>query len=281
MKIKEYQSFFHESLKGLYDAMEIEHFFYLILEQKRQLRRVDLALEPHLTFSAIEIKEWHIILDQLLQQKPIQYILGTTSFYGMDFLVNENVLIPRPETEELVDLILKKNPSKASFKILDVGTGSGCIAIALAKNRLHYQVTALDVSEKALTIAQQNATSNGVSIQFWHQNILDCDDLGQNFDIIVSNPPYVRQLEKAEMHQNVLGYEPALALFVSDEKPLVFYEKITQLAQKNLTPEGQLFFEINQYLGPEMVVLLEQYHFQNVTLLKDIYGNERIIYGTK
>jgi release factor glutamine methyltransferase len=284
MKIKEYRTQFIQELTSMYGADEAESFFYLILEEKQQLKRIDLALQPDLVFSEGEIKVWYSILEQLKLEIPIQYLLGKTSFYGLDFEVNENVLIPRPETEELVDWIIsntQKISKSSSLKILDIGTGSGCIAISLAKNIPNAQVFAIDVSEKALATAQKNATLNEVTVTFIEQNILETLDLKQEFDIIVSNPPYVRNLEKEEIKKNVLDNEPHLALFVEDHDALIFYRKIAELAQKNLSNSGQLYFEINQYLGKEMVDLLEGMDFENIELRKDIYGNDRMTLGLR
>jgi len=280
MEIKEYRTQFIQTLSSFYDKDEAESFFYLILEEKHQLSRVDLALQPNLVFTDEEIIVWNSILEQLKLEIPIQYLLGKTSFFGLDFEVNENVLIPRPETEELVDWILESQKSKAEsqkLKILDIGTGSGCIAISLAKNIPSAQVFAIDVSEKALATAKKNAGLNEVNITFLHQSILETDDLEQEFDIIVSNPPYVRNLEKEEIKKNVLDYEPHLALFVDDNDALIFYRKIAELAQKNLSASGQLYFEINQYLGKEMIELLERMNFKNIELRKDIYENDRMV----
>lgn len=282
MKIKEYRSQFIQELTPIFDAGEAESFFYLILEEKRQLKRIDLALQPDLVFSTEEIGNWNALLEQLKKEIPVQYLLGKTSFYGLDFEVNENVLIPRPETEELVEWIIQSQKSKVKsqkLRILDIGTGSGCIAISLAKNIPNAQVYAIDVSEKALATAQKNTEINKVEVTFLNQNILETEDLGQEFDIIVSNPPYVRNLEKQEIKKNVLDNEPHLALFVDDNDALIFYRKIAQLAQKNLTSKGQLYFEINQYLGKEMIELLEKMNFKNIELRKDIYGNDRMIFG--
>ena len=283
MKIKEYRIQFIEVLAPMYGEGEAESFFYLILEEKHQLKRVDLALQPNSFFSEDEIAVWNSILEQLKLEIPIQYLLGKTSFYGLDFEVNANVLIPRPETEELVDWIvsnvLKSGRSK-SIKILDIGTGSGCIAISLAKTLPNAEVFAIDVSEKALVTAKKNAESNAVEVTFISQNILEIQDLNQEFDIIVSNPPYVRNLEKEEIKKNVLDNEPHLALFVEDDDALIFYRKIAELAQKNLSDSGQLYFEINQYLGKEMISLLEELNFKNIELRKDIYENDRMIKGS-
>ena len=280
MKIRDYRAYFIQELTPVYDAGEAESFFYLLLENQKQLKRIDLALAPELIFSDAELLRWNAHLEQLKAEIPIQYIIGSTSFYGMDFTVNANVLIPRPETEELVEWIIKENAATENaneLKILDIGTGSGCIAIALAKNLPKALVFALDVSEKALAIAENNALKNNVAVTFLQQNILETADLLQPFDIIISNPPYIRNLEKQEIKKNVLEHEPHLALFVADDNALVFYKKIALLAIKNGTANGQLFFEINQYLGPETVALLEKLDFKNIQLRKDIYGNDRMI----
>ena len=237
MLIKEYRANFINELLFIYDEKEIESFFYLILEKNHQLKRIDLALNPEMIMDGHHLKQWKSIVSDLKTHKPIQYILGETEFYGLPFEVNENTLIPRPETEELVGLILSNNQINKStnpLKIVDIGTGSGCIAIALAKNIPNADVFAIDVSEKALEVAQKNAKRNEVNVTFLQKNILDAEDLEQQFEIMVSNPPYVRNLEKAEINSNVLEYEPHLALFVEDGDALLFYTKIANLAKKNL-----------------------------------------------
>lgn len=280
MKIKEYKLNFVQSLLPYYDEMEAESFFYLILENQHHLKRIDLALDTNKELTVPEISIWNSILEKLKKQIPIQYILGSTHFYGSEFFVDENVLIPRPETEELVDWIVKLNSKlskKKNLKILDIGTGSGCIAVSLAKHILNSEVFAVDVSEMALEVAKKNAKLNNVSVTFIKKNILETNSLDQKFDIIVSNPPYVRNLEKAEIKGNVLDNEPHLALFVSDNDPLIFYKKIGELAVSNLNPNGQLFFEINQYLGNETQNLLGSIGLKNIELRKDIYDNDRMI----
>lgn len=277
MKIIEYRLFFIESLATIYDVLEAEIFFYLVLENKNNLKRIDLALQRDLTFTGFEINIWNEILEQLRAQIPIQYILGSTHFYDMVFDVNKNVLIPRPETEELIDWIIKCNSNCSGLKVLDIGTGSGCIAIALAKNLSNSAVFAIDVSKKALATAELNAKKNEVNVTFMEKNILNTSDLEMQFDIIVSNPPYVRNLEKGNMQKNVLENEPHLALFVDDEDPLVFYCKIADLAKRSLSKNGQLYFEINQYLGDDMIFLLQNKGFKNVALRRDIYGSHRMI----
>ena len=283
MQIRNYRTEFIQKLSTIYDVAEAESFFYLILENLHRLKRIDLALQPELTLTENQTKKWNELLEQLQHEIPIQYILGSTHFYGLDFEVDANVLIPRPETEELVDWIFSnlKIEKSNSPKILDIGTGSGCIAIALAKNSPQAEVSAIDVSEKALMLAQRNAEQNNVKVNFIHKNILDTDDLETQFDIIVSNPPYVRNLEKAEIKKNVLEHEPHLALFVADDDALLFYRKIASLAQKNLKQNGHLYFEINQYLGNETVGLLEAMKFADIELRKDIYGNDRMIRAVK
>lgn len=282
MLIKNYKSIFIDQLTPLYDREEASSIFYIILEEIHQIKRIDLALSPTLVFTDKEIAYWNAIVEQVKLEIPIQYILGTTSFYGLSFVVNKNTLIPRPETEELVDLILKElnKSGKLNQKIVDIGTGSGCIAIALAKNLPSASVTAIDVSKEALGIAQINAAKNKVTIHFSEKDILQTTDLGQQFDCIVSNPPYVRNLEKIEIKKNVLDYEPHLALFVPDEDALLFYRKIATLAKKNLTVEGKLFFEINQYLAKEMKAMVEELGFKNVQIYKDCYGNDRMLQAT-
>lgn len=280
MILKEYKINFIETLISIYDKEEIESFFFIISEFLHQKKRIDLALDPSFSINENELVKWNSIIADLKQEKPIQYILGETEFYGLRFLVNENTLIPRPETEELVELIIESQKSKIKSqksKILDIGTGSGCIAISLAKHLPDVEVYALDVSEKALEIAQQNAEINKVDVEFLHQGILEIEDFNQEFDVIVSNPPYVRNLEKEEIKKNVLEYEPHLALFVEDNDALLFYRKIAQLAKINLSDNGTLYFEINQYLGKETVELLENLAFNNIQLIKDIYGNDRMI----
>lgn len=280
MLLKVYKSTFIKELSSLYDEKEIESFFYIILEQFHNKKRIDLALNPEMEMDALQLLRWETVLSELKKEKPIQYILGETEFYGLRFLVNENTLIPRPETEELVEWILEITNYEleiTNLKILDIGSGSGCIAISLAKNLQNAEVSAIDVSEKALETANKNAQINEVEVNFILKNILETEDLEHQFDIIVSNPPYVRNLEKAEIKPNVLEFEPHLALFVDDNDALLFYRKIAELAKKNLSENGRLYFEINQYLGKETVDLLENLGFKEVILKKDIYGNDRMI----
>ena len=289
MLLKDYKINFFNSLKNIQDEQEIESFFFILTEYLHNLKRVDVALNPNFELSDAEVDKWNTILAQLQQEKPIQYITGEAWFYGLRFEVNENTLIPRPETEELVEWILNSSITQhpSPINILDIGTGTGCIPISLKANLPQANVSAIDISEKALEVAKRNAELNKVEINFIEANILEVEDLSilstsnsqlpASIDIIVSNPPYVRNLEKQEIKKNVLDYEPHLALFVEDTDALLFYRKIAKLALKNLTPNGLLFFEINQYLGKETVELLESLGFKNIELKKDIYGNNRMI----
>lgn len=277
MLLKQYKTHFFDSLKNIQDEQEIESFFFILTEYLHNIKRVDVALNPNFELSEDDVEKWNAILAELQLEKPIQYITGDAWFFRLRFEVNENTLIPRPETEELVEWILSSSIIHHPSSILDIGTGTGCIPISLKTNLPKANVSAIDVSEKALEVAKRNAISNKVDISFIQANILEVEDLSQYFDIIVSNPPYVRNLEKEEIKKNVLDYEPHLALFVEDTDALLFYRKIAQLALKNLAPNGLLFFEINQYLGKETVELLENLGFKNIELKKDMYGNDRMI----
>lgn len=287
MILKDIQSIFHKELDDIYGTEEVDSFFYILTYEFLRMQRLALSLQPGFSISKEEEQQFFEALTKLKLEEPIQYILEKTEFYGLPFKVNEHTLIPRPETEELVNWVLSSQKlNKTQLTILDIGTGSGCIAISLAKNNSNVKVYALDVSEKALHVAKTNAVMNGVDIAFIQLDILNKDTwnlefMNSKFDIIVSNPPYVRNLEKAEMKGNVLNNEPLLALFVDDDNPLVFYKAITEFATKYLKKEGQLFFEINQYLGKEMVQLLEDFNFENIELKKDIFGNDRMLKGIK
>jgi release factor glutamine methyltransferase len=289
MLLKQYKSHFFDALKNSQDEQEIESFFFILTEYLHNLKRVDVALNPNFELSEAEVGKWNAILAQLQLEKPIQHITGEAWFYGLKFEVNENTLIPRPETEELVEWIIEswKSENQKRINVLDIGTGTGCIPITLKTNLPQANVSAIDVSENALEVAKRNAELNKVEVNFIQANILEVEDVSKiqtsisqlptNFDIIVSNPPYVRNLEKQEIKKNVLDYEPHLALFVEDTDALLFYRKIAQLSIKNLSPNGLLFFEINQYLGKETVELLENLGFKNIELKKDIYGNDRMV----
>lgn len=280
MKIKNLKTHFFSELQTIQEDSEIESFFFILTEYLHNLKRIDVSLNPDFEVSETDLEKWNSILSELKTEKPIQYITGEAWFYGYRFEVNENTLIPRPETEELVEWIVectKLEAGKKKSNILDIGTGSGCIPISLKKEIPNAIVSAIDVSGKALEVARKNAINNEVEVNFILQNILETESLDEKYDIIVSNPPYVRNLEKLEIKKNVLDYEPHLALFVEDSDALLFYRKIAELALTSLTPNGKLFFEINQYLGNETVALLEKLGFKNIELRKDFVGNDRMI----
>lgn len=289
MKLKTILDNYHSVLDDAYEKDEVNSFFDLLIEHYIGLKRIELVLNPQYTITNGQELLLSKALSELENNKPIQYIIGETEFYGLPFKVSEHTLIPRPETEELVHWLIECHSvrsEESELKILDIGTGTGCIAISLAKNLPEANVSALDVSDKAIKIAKQNAVLNEVNIEFIHDSILiprhaKLVSLSHNFDIIVSNPPYVRNLEKVEIKSNVLDNEPHLALFVDDDNPLQFYRAICEFAQIHLYPNGILYFEINEYLGEEMIQLLQEYDFKNIELKKDMFGKNRMIKGIK
>lgn len=281
MELKSFKNEFTSSVSKIYDSAEAEQLFYIALEEILDWKRIDFVMKTPFELPIDKASQFENVLADLISEKPIQYIFNKAYFYGLDFYVNENTLIPRQETEELVEWILNtiaKNPTKI-WRILDIGTGSGCIPITIAKMAKNVNVSTMDISVKAIEVAKQNAQANNVAINFIHQSILETDFL-ENYDLIVSNPPYVRNLEKVEIKNNVLVHEPHLALFVEDDDPLIFYKKIVALAENSLSENGYLFFEINQYLGKETLELFNE-HFSDIELRKDFVGNDRMICGIK
>ena len=279
MTLIELKIHFTEQLKGDFPATEIESFFRLLVEEYLNMDRLQTSLNAKMELGEKQHQKFLSALNRLKNHEPVQYIIGKTEFYGMDFKVNPNVLIPRPETEELVNWILndvEANNRAASFSILDIGTGSACIAVSLAKKMPGAALVAMDFSEKALKTAKQNAELHQVSVNFLQKDILKLKELPQKFDIIVSNPPYVRELEKTKMQRNVLEHEPNSALYVKNEDPLIFYRKIAGLAKKNLTKNGAAYLEINQYLGKETQAVFTKNGFKT-KLGKDIFGNHRML----
>lgn len=267
----------YATLESHYPTTELDSFFKIILEDVLQLSIIDFALEPHQTINTDKVSEIDEIILGLSKQEPIQHLIGFTEYMDLKLEVNPHVLIPRPETEELIHWILNDATDAAHLDVLDIGTGTGCIPIALSKNLNKAKVSTIDVSEKAIETAKRNAITNKTDVNFIHQDILNTTTLTQQYDVIVSNPPYVRDLEKVEIQKNVLDYEPHLALFVSDDDPLLFYRKIAQLAITALHSNGALYYEINQYLGKETIALLKDIGFKNVILKKDMFGNDRMI----
>ncbi|MGB6268929.1 MAG: peptide chain release factor N(5)-glutamine methyltransferase [Olleya sp.] len=289
MLLKDLKNIFHNQLDAIYGKEEVQSFFFMLTQAYYKFGRLDLALIPDFAITKEEQEPIFKALELLKKHKPIQYIIGETEFYGLPFKVNEHTLIPRPETEELVALVIanskKQKQNSNAYSILDIGTGTGCIAISLAKHIESAKVYALDVSIEALKIAKHNAELNNINIQLIEADILkNCHsalDAESKFNIIVSNPPYVRNLEKAQMQPNVLLHEPHLALFVKDDNPLQFYKAITEFAVNNLKSKGELYFEINEYLGKEMIQLLKKNGFIDIELKQDFFGKDRMIKGLK
>ena len=278
MKLSQLKINFTTVLQGVYDKEEVHCFFYILCDFFLQYSRFEVSMSQDTVVSAKNITAFEKAMLRLKKQEPIQYILGTTEFYGLTFKVNEHTLIPRPETEELVDWVLSNlHDQDRVLDILDIGTGSGCIAISLAKNIPTARVSGIDISEKTLEVAQENAVKNQVLVSFCKKDILETTALKNKYDVMVSNPPYVRQLEKKAMNANVLDYEPGLALFVPNEDPLLFYRKIAQLALVSLQTRGWLYFEINEYLSKEMDVLLKDIGFANIEIKKDFREVPRMI----
>ncbi|HAK30647.1 MAG TPA: peptide chain release factor N(5)-glutamine methyltransferase [Sphingobacterium sp.] len=284
MKIlQDFELLFQHELQGLYDEDEIKAIFLVVVAEKFGLNRTNYQLRKTDIVKEADKAEVLSILQNLKKHRPIQYILNKADFYGEVFQVNESVLIPRQETEELVDLIIKNHKSSQMLKMIDSGTGSGCIPITLSKHLNNALVTTIDISKEAIKTAQENAKNLKTQVQFINADIFEWEYIfsDQHYNIIVSNPPYITPGEKQHMNQNVLAYEPELALFIEESAPLIFYDVISSFALKHLTPDGDLYFEINQYLGPEMKELMVKKGFEQVKLIKDINGADRIIHAKK
>lgn len=276
---------FHQALDELYGVQETEAITLMVLSEISDLSRAKIKAFPEDNAPPEALEKLGGILDEMRTGKPVQYILGSTEFYRQTFLVNPAVLIPRPETEELVEWALATVSSGQwavgsngePLRMLDIGTGSGCIAISLKKNLSHAEVTAVDISAEALQTAKQNAVINEVQVNFIQDDILNSEIEHPNFEIIISNPPYVTLKDKTLMHANVTDFEPHTALFVPEDRPLLFYDAIAGFAVQNLVPGGLLFFEINEAFGKETVELLVDKGFTNIELRKDLSGRDRMI----
>lgn len=268
--------YIRQSLNGFYSEMEIKAFTRIILCDVFHLNPLDIYVGKDIKLSEEQTRELDDILSKLRIYEPIQYITGDTYFYGLTFNVNHNVLIPRPETEELVDLIVREN-KEINLKLLDIGTGSGCIAISLDLNLLDSEVSAWDISKEALSVATNNADKLCAKVKFVEKNILNAVAVNEHFDIIVSNPPYVTEKEKVDMERNVIDWEPGLALFVPDEDPLLFYRVISTLGLNALNEGGRIYFEINRAFGQKTKEMMEGLGYHQVEVLKDMSGNDRII----
>lgn len=279
-KVRDIERYFHSELSGLYPEGEIGMFVTMLFEAYLGWSRAQLLLHREETINQSDLLKFHWAVEDLKRYRPIQHIIGHTDFCGCKIAVSEDVLIPRPETEEILLSIIVQVPRQA--RILDLCTGSGCLAIALAKMRPEAQVFAADLSEKALQLAAKNARENEVAVTF-----TQCDLLKDEprlpyplFDLIISNPPYVKESERKDMEANVLDYEPEIALFVPDEDPLRFYRAIAEYAERHLSENGLLVLEINESLGKETTKLLQDAGF-NTTLQKDFRDKDRSIIATK
>lgn len=272
-------AYIKKKLATLYPESEIESLTQLILEKKSGQSRIELFLNKNSVFSDSLHAEIQFIADKLAQHTPIQHILGEAEFYSLPFYVNRHVLIPRPETEELVDWIVKSHPDPSQKRLLDMGTGSGCIPISVQKHRPTWHTEGIDISEKALETAVKNGERNGVKTLFWRANMLNMPKMAQKWDIMVSNPPYVCESERVEMERHVLEFEPHEALFVPEEEPLRFYKAVVEFAKAHLAEKGELYFEINRIFGEESVALMRANGFTEVELRKDLSGNDRMVKG--
>lgn len=269
-------SYIRQSLQGIYPPEEARALSLLIYCDMLELDALDIYMGKDIILSECKQRELENIVSRLLKNEPIQYIRGYAEFCGHVFRVAPGVLIPRPETAELVELIVKENSHVD--RILDIGTGSGCIAISLAKAFPNARVDAWDIAEEALEIARRNSEDLHAGVTFWQQDVFADKELeGVSYKVIVSNPPYITEAEKLEMEANVLDWEPSQALFVSDEAPLVFYRRIAMLGRKLLAPDGTLYFEINQAYGQQTADMLEMNQYRNIRVIKDMFGKDRIV----
>ncbi|MBN2173706.1 MAG: peptide chain release factor N(5)-glutamine methyltransferase [Bacteroidales bacterium] len=278
-KISDLKAYYKRQLADFYEERESNELLFVLFESLLGLKKSDVILNPQLRVSESELLVIHFAVKDLKNYKPIQYITGRTDFYDLTFNLNSNVLIPRPETEEMVDIIIKNLREKPVKTILDIGTGSGCIAIVLKKYFPRASVTAIEKYQSAIQVAKENAVSHGVQIKFRLQDFLQkvqWDKLGC-FDLIVSNPPYVREFEKVAIQKNVMDYEPSSAIFVKDDDPLVFYKAIRDFAGDYLNENGSVFCEINQNLGNETMKVFENLHYRNIDVRKDLSGNDRFL----
>lgn len=269
-------SYIRQTLQKCYPLQEAANLSRIICCEMLGQSTVDYYLGKDMTLSPNETQELESILARISNFEPIQYVQGFAYFLGRTFRVAPGVLIPRPETEELVELMLDETAADA--RILDIGTGSGCIAVTLAKELAQAQVDAWDVSEEALEIARGNNEMWQTSVEFLLCDVLTCQPpTHKRYDVIVSNPPYILEAEKRDMERNVLDWEPSLALFVPNSDPLRFYRRIAELAQEMLEPGGRLYFEINRAFGEATLAMLCQQGYSNVRIRKDISGNDRFV----
>ncbi len=263
-----------------YEEKEADSLLWILIQHYLGYSKIDLVKEPDIRLSESELLKVHFGVKDLIHKKPVQYITGTTQFCDLELEVGEGVLIPRPETEELIFLINKDLKLNRKLKsILDIGTGSGCISVSLKKNNPQIDIYAIDVSEAALKIAQKNSVKYKLDINFYKINVLSKKDKGliPKVDIIVSNPPYVRSSEKVMMDRNVINYEPELALFVTDDDPLIFYRVIAEIGLQKLNRPGKIYFEINEAFGEDMIGMMKAMDYQQIEVKKDFKGKDRFL----
>lgn len=269
-----------EKLYAYFSPSEVDFLAFVLLEKVTQLSKTQILLNTTFTFTKAQQEILENDIQRIIAQEPWQYVVGEIDFLGSKLKVNSSVLVPRPETEEWVQKLIQKHKNQNFRHILEIGTGSGCIAITLAKAFPDAELTALDISQEAIILAFQNSLDNKVNINFLYLDFLTWQT-SYSWDLIVSNPPYICESEKRQMQTNVLAYEPPQALFVPDEKPLLFYEKIARLAQNHLSERGWLYVEINERFGTEVKALFEQYGLQNVKIQQDFAGKDRVAIARK
>jgi release factor glutamine methyltransferase len=279
--IKDIRFYLSKELTGIYNEIEIRVLADIIIKTVTGIAKLHQLYDNGYMIKAKDAEKIIWITEELKTGKPIQYILGETTFYNCRIKVNSSTLIPRPETEELVDLIIKENKGY-NGNIIDFGSGSGCITIALASNLPFAKLTGIEISDEAIRIAQENAVLNNVKATFIQGDLFtfDHESVGKA-GIIVSNPPYVRNSEKSLMAKNILDFEPHLAFFVTDSDPLIYYKTILNLAEKILLPKGRLYFEINEVMGISLFHLFESFDYSEIEIVPDINNKERIIKGRK
>lgn len=279
-KVRDIVRFAHLELDSVYTNQEVGVMIHALLEEFCGLSKIKVLTEPDVTVSESELLKIHFAIKDLKRHKPLQYILGKTDFFDLNILLSHNVLIPRPETEELVSRIIEENKGKKDLRIADLGCGSGCIAIALAKHLKSSKVFAFDISDEALKQTEINAQHNEVAIEIIKADMGKELPLNEQFDIIVSNPPYVRESEKIQMRANVIDYEPHLALFVTDENPLIFYQNIASIASKSLKNNGKIYLEINESLSVETELIFKNLNYET-EVIEDLFGKCRMVFARK
>lgn len=272
---------FRQRLKDVFDERETEAMLRVVWEQLKGWQPVDTVLHREDEIGETTSKEFLHIIERLEKKEPIQYILGVARFFGIDLKVTPDTLIPRPETEGLVQLIIDDYANKADLRIMDIGSGSGAIAVALAKHLPFSRVTALDISENALKVVGENAKRHHVQLQLVEADILKYEGLPESYDIVVSNPPYVLQSERGKMLPNVLDFEPLSAIFAPEDNPVIFYETIIRFAEKTLIPGGGLYFELNPLTADKVKSLAEANGFSDVEIIRDIHGRNRYLKAIK